>query len=82
MLMDPSADDMMEDCHQIPLTSRGLNFTCFRKKKKNLQKKLKGLLATRKLIIGRGFVFRNKVAGMFSYSISFFVVFSDIMHSP
>lgn len=69
MLLDPSADDMMEDCHQIPLNSCGLNFTCFRKKKKMIQKN--GLLATRKQIIGRGFVFGSKVAGMFSYSVLF-----------
>lgn len=58
----------------------GLNFTCFRKKrwknKKTKQKKTKdGLLAILKQIIGWGFVFRNKVAGMFSYSVSFIVFF-------
>ena len=38
--------------------------------KKNTKKR-KGLLATSEQLIGRGFVFGNKVAGMFSYSIFF-----------
>lgn len=82
MLTDPSADEMMEDCYPSHPPLVGLNFTCFRKKEKIFKKKMKGLLATQKQIIGRGFVLRNKLAGMFSYSVFFlFLFFSDIMHS-
>jgi len=38
---------------------------------KKTKKKTEGLLATLEQLIGRGFVIRNKVAGMFSYSIFF-----------
>lgn len=83
MQMDPSADEMMEDCHPCHSPLR-TDFTCFRKKRwkiKNKQKTKDGLLAILKQIIGRGFVFRNKVAGMFSYSVSFVVFFErEIMH--
>lgn len=83
MLMDPSADDMMEDCH--PSHSRLVDWILLvlEKRRKSYKKKffLKGLLATWKQIIGRGFVFRNKVAGMFSYSIFFFSFFLQTLCS-
>lgn len=69
MLMDPSADDMMEDCYPSHSPLVDWILLVLEKRKKIWQKKLKGLLATRKQIIGRGFVLRNKLAGMFSYSI-------------
>jgi len=55
MLKDPSADEMM-DCHPChsPLRTEILPVL---KKGKKLRKKRKGLLATLKQIIGRGFVF-------------------------